>query len=256
MSADSLQICGNFARKRILNAQVDDVDQNCAIEIIMGWCKHHQTNIVVNPNLDCLVKLHEIARLRDIYKGAGLVLADGWPLVLWSQLSGRPVPRVVGADLIIPLCRAAANNKYSIFLFGTTFDSLTGAAQYLTKLIPDLTIAGVYSPPLGFGSSATDYELALSAINSVEPDILFIALGAPKQEFFADEIKKKVKSSAIICVGASVDFLSGKQKRAPKIVRKLRLEWLWRIIMEPRRLGPRYLRQFVKLSELLWRYGR
>ena len=256
MSGDSLQTCRSFARKRILNAQVDDVDQNSAIRIIMGWCKLRQTNIVVNPNLDCLVKLHEIPRLREIYKGAGLVLADGWPLVLWSQLSGRPVPRVVGSDLIIPLCRAAANKGYSIFLFGTTFDSLTGAARHLTRLIPNLTIAGVYSPPLGFGSSTADYELALSAINSAEPDILFIALGVPKQEFFADEIRNKVKSSAIICVGASLDFLSGKQKRAPKIVRKLRLEWFWRIIVEPRRVGPRYLRQFIKFPELLWRYGR
>jgi N-acetylglucosaminyldiphosphoundecaprenol N-acetyl-beta-D-mannosaminyltransferase len=255
MNGDNSQ-SRSFARKRVLNAYVDDVNRDKAIDIILDWCKRGQTEIVVNPNLDCLVKLHEIPRLRRIYASAGLVLADGWPLVLWSYLRGRPVPHVPGSDFIVPLCTALADRKYSVFLLGTTLDSLAGAARHLSDLIPSLTIAGVYAPPLEFGSSTAHYEDALNAINSVKPDVLFLALGAPKQEFFASQIRNKVKTSAIVCVGASLDFISGKQKRAPKIFRKLRLEWLWRIILEPQRVGPRYLYQIIKIPELLWKYGR
>jgi len=244
------------ARHRIFNVHVDPFNADEAIATILGWCRSGQTEIVVNPNLDCVVKLLEYPQLADVYDDAGLVLVDGWPLSVWSRLRGRAIPRVAGSDLMVPLCRAAARERFSVFLFGTTLESLAGAARVLVQAIPDLDIAGVYSPPYGFQHSAEETDMALDVINRAAPSIIFLALGAPKQEFWAQSVRSRIRANGLVCVGASIDFLSGRVARAPHVFRMLYLEWFWRVLIEPRRLAPRYLRLIAALPSLVWSYGR
>jgi exopolysaccharide biosynthesis WecB/TagA/CpsF family protein len=147
---------------------------------------------------------------------------------------------VPGSDLVIPLCRAAAREQLSIFLFGATFATLAGCGRRLRALIPELLIAGIYSPPFGFEPDSTESELAVQIIQAASPDIVFVALGAPKQEIWAQEHASTIQVQAI-CVGAGLDFVAGTQRRAPAVFRHVGFEWLWRMLSEPRRLAPRYL---------------
>jgi N-acetylglucosaminyldiphosphoundecaprenol N-acetyl-beta-D-mannosaminyltransferase len=245
----------NPKRSQVLNVLIDPIDENQAVARILSWRDQGRTEIMVNPNLDCLMKLEDSPALRQVYDSAGLVLADGWPVALWGRLRGHKIHQIAGSDMIWPLCRAAAAAGQTVFLFGTTFKSLTVAARRLTKKIPGLILAGVYSPPFGFETSEDEQRLALEVLNSCVPAIVLIALGAPKQELWAYRMRHVIKANALICVGATIDFASGRARRAPRIVRKLRLEWFWRMALEPRRLGPRYLKLILRLPLLLWRYG-
>lgn len=242
-------------RLRVLNVDIDPVDCDQAIAMIVSWCELQRTEIVVNPNLDCLVKLEEIPRLREVYGDAALVLADGWPIVAWAKIRGHTISKVPGSDMVIPLCRAAAAADLSVFIFGTTLASLARASRRLVRDVPGLDIAGVYSPPFGFDDLPEEREKAIEAIRSARAPIVLLALGAPKQEIWAHDIRSAIDGAVFVCVGASIDFLSGRATRAPRLFRRLGMEWLWRAVKEPRRLGPRYLRLLLKLPLLILRYG-
>jgi exopolysaccharide biosynthesis WecB/TagA/CpsF family protein len=155
-------------------------------------------------------------------------------------LRGITMHLVTGSDLVIPLCRAAAREQFSVFLFGATFRTAAECARRLTSSIDGLCIAGIYSPPVGFEQDARESELAASVIETAAPDIVLVALGVPKQEIWAQKHMSRLKIQAI-CVGASLDFLAGAQRRAPPVFRRSGFEWLWRVFTEPRRLGMRYL---------------
>jgi N-acetylglucosaminyldiphosphoundecaprenol N-acetyl-beta-D-mannosaminyltransferase len=159
---------------------------------------------------------------------------------------------VTGADLVIPLCRTAAREDLSVFLFGTTFGTLAECGRRLTGSISGLRIAGTYSPPFGFERDAYERELASNIIQAAAPDILFIALGVPKQEIWARDYARKLNCQ-VICVGAGLDFIAGAQRRAPAVLRQIGFEWLWRAVTEPRRLGIRYLTILCWLPLLLAR---
>jgi N-acetylglucosaminyldiphosphoundecaprenol N-acetyl-beta-D-mannosaminyltransferase len=242
-------------REPVLNIEIDPLNEAEAIARILSWYRQGRTEVMVNPNLDCLITLEERPALRFIYDDADLVLADGWPVALWGRLHGRNIHHIAGSDIIWPLCRAAADAGQSVFLLGTTFESLTTAARRIAQAIPTLIFAGVYSPPYGFERSDAEENRVLEIVNSCQPAIVLIALGAPKQELWAHRVKQAINANALICVGASIDFISGRTRRAPQTLRRLRLEWFWRMMTEPRRLGPRYMKIIRKLPGLLRRYG-
>jgi exopolysaccharide biosynthesis WecB/TagA/CpsF family protein len=243
------------ARRCILNVEIDPVDQAGAITRILQWCRDGRSEFVVTPNLDHVVKLEKSPAFRAAYKSAALVLADGAPLVLLSGLAGPRLPHVTGADLVEPLCAAAAVEGRSVFLFGTTLGVLAGAARALARRCPGLEIAGIYAPPFGFERSAEEKRLALAAINDAAPAIVFVALGAPKQEIWAHEVLPRIDANALVCVGAALDFIAGGARRAPRPLRRLKLEWLWRAASEPRRLGTRYARIALALPVLMLRFA-
>lgn len=196
---------------------------------------------VFTLNLDHVVKLRGNAAFRAAYERARIVLADGFPIVLAGRLQGRNVSRTTGADLIEPLCAEASARQIPIFLFGSTFDSLTGAARNLTGRYRDLIVAGIYSPEHGFDSMSDEAMESLAVIKRSGAGICFLALGAPKQEIFADRCAQATDGISFICIGAGLDFLAGHQKRAPKVFQAIGCEWLWRMLLNPRRLARRYM---------------
>ncbi|MCW8088096.1 WecB/TagA/CpsF family glycosyltransferase [Sabulicella glaciei] len=238
-------------RRRVFGIEVDLADQAEVVRQVMQWCRTGSGGVVVTPNLDHVVKLETSEPLRRAYERARLVLADGRPLIWMARLDGGPrLNLVTGSDLVEPVCAAAAREGRSIFLFGSRQEVLEKAAATLGQRHPGLRVAGLYAPPMGFDHSEEERRKALEAVRRADPDIVFVALGAPKQEVWATENFEATGAKAILCIGAGLDFVAGAVARAPTPFRRLGMEWLWRAVSEPRRLGGRYLGIMAKLPRL------
>lgn len=191
-------------------------------------------------NLDHLVKLRESEGFRQAYAAQDLVVADGNPIVWLSRLAGRVVSLVPGSDMVLPLAEAAAKAGVSVALVGSTEESLEAAAAEMCRRVPGLEIATKIAPPMGFDASAEKAEPVFAGIEASGAGMVFIALGAPKQEVFAARGRERLPSVGFASIGAGLDFLSGTQQRAPAWVRAIAMEWLWRMLSAPARMGPRY----------------
>jgi exopolysaccharide biosynthesis WecB/TagA/CpsF family protein len=197
---------------------------------------------VVTPNLDHCRMLRHDPLLRRAYANAGLVLPDGWPLLLASRFSTRPLSqRVTGADLIIPLCEAAAARGYSVYFLGGSASMHQKLQARLKADIPALRIAGWDAPTQNFEQNVTACRDVIAQIVAAKPDLLFVALGAPKQECWMAEHVATLPIGAAIGVGAGLDFIAGTVQRAPILWRHHHFEWAWRWLQEPRRLSKRYI---------------
>jgi N-acetylglucosaminyldiphosphoundecaprenol N-acetyl-beta-D-mannosaminyltransferase len=211
-----------------------------------------QSRYVVTPNATQIVQLRKDQFLRRIYHEADLVVADGMPVIWVSRLLGRPLrERVTGSDLLPRLCAEAAQRSYSVFFLGANPGVAAKAAARLKASYPSLRVAGSYAPPFGFETSREENQKIIKMITDTKPDILFVALGFPKQERWIYNHAKTSSVPLSLGVGAAFDFVAGTLKRAPKWMQWLGLEWLHRLIQEPHRLWRRYLLlgpQFILLS--------
>ena len=204
-----------------------------------------QKHIVVTANVDHILRLQKDEEFRKAYSYATYIFADGMPVVLASRLLRKPLPeRVTGADLFPSICAIAAQRNYKIFLLGGFKGIADAAARKLKESYPSLNIVGTYSPPFGFEKSAEENKKIIEMINKKTPQILFIGVGAPKQEKWLYKHIDTLEIKVGVCVGAAFDFIAGKIKRSPKFLQRLSLEWIWRLIHEPRRLWKRYLYDF------------
>jgi exopolysaccharide biosynthesis WecB/TagA/CpsF family protein len=193
-------------------------------------------------NLDHLVKLRHDPGFRTIYAAQDLVVADGNPVVWLSRLARRPVSLVPGSDMVVPLARAARRAGVSVALVGTTAPALEAAADALRDRVPGLEIAAQIAPPMGFDPQGDEARRILAALAGSGAGLVLIALGAPKQEAFAALGREVAPHLGFASIGAGLDFLAGTQTRAPRWVRAMAMEWLWRMLSSPRRLFMRYLR--------------
>ena len=191
-------------------------------------------------NLDHLVKRRRDPLFKAAYDRATLVSADGWPVAALARRQGAAVQRVTGADLLLPLCEEAARGAIPLYFFGSTEASLANAAAVLTQRFPALEIRGMVSPPMGFDPVGPAAAALAEQIEASGARLCLVALGAPKQELFADAMAQRFPDIGFLCIGAALDFLSGRQLRAPAIVQKLGAEWLWRLTADPRRMAVRY----------------
>jgi exopolysaccharide biosynthesis WecB/TagA/CpsF family protein len=196
---------------------------------------------VFTLNLDHLVKMRKDAMFRRAYRRAGLITADGFPIVLACRLQGKRVSRVAGSDLIAPISAEAARSGKSIYLFGSSLQVLTTASRLLHERNAGLTIAGVFAPPQRFDPTSEDARRCIVTIGNSGADVCLVALGAPKQELFADHGKSLLPNISFVCIGAGLDFIAGAQVRAPYWMQSWGLEWMWRAAGNPRRLVYRYL---------------
>lgn len=193
-------------------------------------------------NLDHLVKLRASPDFTRAYAAQDLVIADGWPIVALSRLAGRPVDLMPGSDMVVPLCRWAARSGARVALVGSTDETLEVARAALIARVPGLDIAYTHAPPMGFDPGGAAADAVLSDLSANDIALCLVALGAPKQELFAAYGRDVSPAIGFASIGAGLDFLSGRQVRAPRLMRRLGLEWLWRALSSPRRLIPRYTR--------------
>jgi N-acetylglucosaminyldiphosphoundecaprenol N-acetyl-beta-D-mannosaminyltransferase len=250
----------NIVRKRLFDLEFSAVTQAEAVQTILIWARENnssQAKIVVTPNLNLTVLQRKNPAFRDILNSASLCLVDGRPIYWASRLFKKNLPEVVtGSDLvpaIFSAYKAKPNDKkLKVYLLGAGEGVAQRAALNIMKKYPAIDVCGVYSPPFGFEHNPVECEKICGNIKASEASILVIGLGAPKQELWANAHLHKTGVQVALCAGATIDFLAGEKPRAPVWMRKLGLEWLFRLSTEPRRLAMRYFRDGLALPALIW----
>ncbi|MCS7303668.1 MAG: WecB/TagA/CpsF family glycosyltransferase [Thermoguttaceae bacterium] len=210
----------------------------------------------ITANLHYALLCQQDARLQRVNQKAAFLTADGMPLVWISRLLGQPIPeRVTGADLLWALCQRAAQRDYGVFFLGGQPGVAQRAASLLQARYPGLRIVGMEAP-LFEQLGRNEHAQLVHRIRQAKPDLLFVALGQPKGELWLAEHIEQLGVPAAVQIGAGLDFVAGRQRRAPGWIRQIGLEWFWRFLCEPGRLGPRYLADgwflLRHLSKSLW----
>jgi len=198
--------------------------------------------VLVTPNLDHVRRYVSDVSFRVLVAEADLIVADGMPLVWASRLQGTPLPeRVAGSNLISSLAAAAADRGRSVYFLGGSPKTAEGAARILHARHPHLKVAGWHTPVMGFENNPREMAAMIADLSAAKPDIVYVALGSPKQERLIARLKKILPGSWWLGVGNSFSFLCGDVKRAPAWMQKSGLEWVHRLGQEPRRLFKRYI---------------
>ncbi len=225
----------------ILGVDVSAINMTMALEIIEGWIAHREPHYVCITGVHGVMESQRDEALRQIHNQAGLVTPDGMPLVWLSWFKGfRYVDRVYGPDLMLALCERSVAKGYRHFFYGGVEGVPEQLAEVLQKRFPGLQVAGTYSPPFR-PLTPEESERVVRMINSATPDIIWVGLGSPKQEHWMAEHRARLTAPVLIGVGAAFDFLTGRKPQAPRWMQRAGLEWLFRLLTEPRRLWRRYL---------------
>lgn len=191
-------------------------------------------------NVHTTVMSYEDEGYRAIQNSAAMALPDGAPLSKYSRLSGfKDAARVTGPDLMAGLFAVSGKKSYRHFFYGSTQATLDQMRAVIQKDYPGMVVAGMYSPPFR-ALSADEDEIIVKKINDASPDFIWVGLGAPKQEEWMYAHRGRLNAVAI-GVGAGFDYLAGNIRRAPRLLQVLCLEWLYRLIQDPKRLFKRYL---------------
>ena len=213
----------------LIDAVLEDLDEGRG-----GW--------IVTANLDHLRRAGRTSDYAELVRAADVVVADGMPLVWASRLQQTPLPeRIAGSSLIHTLSRAAAERKRSVFLLGGDPYVAEEAGHVLERSYAGLRIAGAYCPPVGFEHDERELATIRDRLASARPDIVYVALGSPKQEALIAKIRGDLPGAWWLGVGISLSFAAGRIQRAPQWVQRLGLEWIHRLFRDPRRLWRRYL---------------
>ena len=206
---------------------------------------------VATLNLDHIGKLKISDTFRRAYARQTHIVADGNPVVWLSRIAGQPVQLAPGSELIHPVMAMAARLGVPVALLGSTDKALGRAADRLEAAHPGLRIVARIAPPFGLDAEGSGGAAALDAVRRSGARLCFLALGAPKQEILAARGLDLVPECGFLSVGAGIDFIAGTQRRAPAWIRAMAMEWLWRMMGDPRRLRGRYARAFAILPGLL-----
>ena len=245
----------NMEKQPLLNTYVNNIDMDETIRSIENMIKNKDKSYIVAVNVDVIVRIENDKYLKKIVDNADMVLVDGKPLVWISKWHGYPVKeKVSGSDMVPLLCEKAANKGYSVFIVGGRGGTAEKAKENLENAYPGIKIIGTYSPPFGFEKDADELEKMNRLISEMHPDILAACFGCPKQEKWVYENYKKYDATVSICAGATVDFLAGNVKRAPKWMSEHGLEWFYRFFQEPKRLFRRYFIDDIKILKLMKKY--
>lgn len=228
------------AQVKVGRARVDAVSFDQAVEQICdlaaepGWAK-----LVVTPNIQHVVELERNEPFRDAYDEACLTLPDGWPVAMaarWAGAEGQA--RVAGADLFPAVCRAAAARGLTVGMMGGQPGTMPRCLERLATALPDLDVVFAHEAPMGFDQSTEAINEILAELANSRPNILFVGVGAPRQEMFVQ--RHRPEANVVVGVGAALEFYAGLRPRAPSVLQRLGLEWLFRLGVEPRRLWRRY----------------
>jgi N-acetylglucosaminyldiphosphoundecaprenol N-acetyl-beta-D-mannosaminyltransferase len=236
-------------------AQIDNCSAREACVAIIAHAKASgQPAFAATANAQHVVLLDRDQRFREIYDRADLVVPDGVSLLFAARIYGRCIQeRVTGVDMLQTLCGLAAESNLHVFLLGGRPGSADLAATTLKQRFPVLRIS-TYCPPVGFEKTAHGLEETARAIRAANPDLLFVGLGAPKQEYWIYEHGLRLSVPMCLGVGGSFEMVSGIVRRAPLWIQKLSCEWLYRLCREPRRLWRRYLIGNLEFAAIVIRH--
>ena len=231
----------NCERVEILGVPVSAITMADAISVIEGWIVQRTPHYVCIRDVHGVIKCQSDEELRRIHREAGLVTPDGMPLVWMAHALGYShVRRVYGPDLMGNLSAIGARRGHRVFLYGGDVGVAQRLGAALTQEYAGLQVVGVLTPPFRALTPAEDAAV-VAQINAAQPDIVWVGLSTPKQEKWMAAHVGRIDAPVMVGVGAAFDFLSGIKKQAPPWMQRNGLEWLFRLIMEPRRLGRRYI---------------
>lgn len=246
-----------MSRMKFMNTKIDNLTMNETLQAIDNLIRKKENSYVVTPNVDHIVQLEKDKELQAVYKNASLILTDGKPLLWIAKWYGTPIKeKISGSDLFPLLCGMAAQKGYKMFFLGAAEGVAAKAAKNLEKRYKGLQVIGTYSPPFGFENDEYEMHKIKKMVKRQKPDILIVGLGCPKQEKFMYRYCKELNVPISFGLGASLDFEAGNVKRAPRWMANHGLEWLYRIIQDPRRMAKRYLVNDRKILGLAIKYRR
>jgi N-acetylglucosaminyldiphosphoundecaprenol N-acetyl-beta-D-mannosaminyltransferase len=252
------QASGCYQRAKVINVwnvPFDQVTMDSALDGIAAMIADRTPRYVITANLNYAMLAAEDPSLGPITAGASMILADGQPIVWRSLLGGaedRLPCRVAGSEMIFRLAERAAEHGWRIYFLGAEPGVAQACADNLVARYPGMIVAGVQSPPYRKLSPA-EIEQQFADIRAAKPDILLVAFGQPKGEKWIAEHYQSLGVPVSIQVGASFDFAAGRTERAPLWVQKIGFEWAHRMLGDPKRLLPRYYRNFRYLAVTLTR---
>jgi N-acetylglucosaminyldiphosphoundecaprenol N-acetyl-beta-D-mannosaminyltransferase len=228
-------------RVNILGVGAMPLDLGKAVAMLEQWRIEGQRKYVCVISVHGLVVAQRDPAIRSALNHCGMATEDGMPLVWWSRLAGfSQARRVCGSDLFDAVCGYGLQRGYRHYFYGASPDVLRLLTDRLRRRYPGLIIAGSHSPPFRPLTAAEDAK-EVAAINETHPDFVWVGLGMPKQEKWMVEHLGKIDATALIGIGAAFDFHAGTKPRAPTWMQHAGLEWLFRLMTEPRRLAHRYL---------------
>jgi N-acetylglucosaminyldiphosphoundecaprenol N-acetyl-beta-D-mannosaminyltransferase len=234
-------------RATLLGCEIDRLDMHQTLARCEDLIDSRQFAQHMSINVAKLVALRDDPALSEIVRGCELVNADGQGVVWASRLVGDPVPsRVAGVDLMLNLIARAEEKRYRIFILGATTEVLDRAVRNLRERHPGLQIAGYRD---GYYRDDQVGDVA-KEIRAARADVLFLAMSSPRKEYFLGEFGPDLGVSLVMGVGGSIDIVAGVKRRAPRVVQSVGLEWLFRLLQEPRRLASRYLRTNLRFVGL------
>ena len=231
----------NGERAEILGVPVGVITLADAISVIERWISERTPHYVCITGVHGVIECQSDDGLRRIHCEAGLVTPDGMPLVWLAHALGYShMRRVYGPDLMRELSVIGAQLGHRVFLYGGGEGVAQRLGAALTQTYPGLQVVGVLTPPFRALTPVEDAAV-VAQINATQPDIVWVGLSTPKQEKWMADHLRRVDAPVMVGVGAAFDFLSGIKKQAPPWMQRKGLEWLFRLIMEPRRLWRRYI---------------
>ena len=226
---------------RILSVDLSRLNLNETMEQLCSWIEHNEKKRICVTPVNCLLAAREDKILGEIYNSSDMNLADGVPTVWASKFLGTPIHgRVTGLDLLPAFANVAAAKGYSFFFLGAQERVVATLASVLTAKHPALKIVGFYSPPFTKEFSKEEDNKMVEMINAVKPDVLWVSLTAPKQDFWIHKNFHRIDVKIALGVGGAFEVTAGIVPRAPKWMQNSGLEWFFRFLQEPRRLFRRY----------------
>ena len=237
---------------RILGTRVDAPTWEQALTHITAWARAGQSRYVAVANVHMIMEAYDHPDFRRVVDEADLVVPDGMPLVwMLRALGQKNQPRLYGAELTRRLCHMAAAQRLPVGFYGSTPATLARLTARLQQACPELQVVYTYSPP--FRALSPQEQAAIVAdIQTRGPRLLFVALGCPKQERWMAAHRGRIPA-VMLGVGAAFDFLAGTKPQAPRWMQQAGLEWLFRLLTEPRRLWRRYVKHNPRFLALALR---
>jgi N-acetylglucosaminyldiphosphoundecaprenol N-acetyl-beta-D-mannosaminyltransferase len=248
------------ARYAIGGLPIDGVTLSEALERIEKLVRGGGGGTVVTPNVDHVVVAQRSEEFVRAYQAASLSLVDGTPLYWLTKLLGYSVPeKVSGSDLVGPLLEMAAAKSFRVYLLGGADGSGARARELLSQTLPSLEVVGVDASRIDLTAPPEVDAPIIERIRRANPHLLVVGLGAPKQEIWMYRHRQDLGPVVSLGLGACIDFLAGRVRRAPRWISAMGLEWVYRLALEPKRLARRYLVQDpafvgIALRELFSRY--
>lgn len=228
-----------MTRLPLLGIPIDVLAFGDAVGSVLGWLDDPASRTAHFCNVHLLVTAHDRPEVRRDLEAGTLNATDGMPLVWLARRLGVRGDRVPGPDLMLEVMSRGRGRGATHYLYGGGPGVAEGLATRLAARLPGLRIVGTWSPPFAPPSPA-ELEADLERIRAAAPDFVWVGLGAPKQEAWVEAARGRLKVAGVLAVGAAFDFHSGSRRRAPRWMQHLGLEWLFRLLSEPRRLWRRY----------------